>query len=228
MKRHHAKTASKRRPVVKIRKSSEVRHSRETTTEDACLPMLDPDFVIVESDPRRLRQFARGLLNQLREPSRSYPFETVKAATVWLIGAYVDAQVPLAPEMYPLVVGVVKWNRRASTFRKVQEINDPAYWAAIRFEASKPADPKGKAPSAASLYSVAKHVRELEGVGLPLQGTRIPKNIDSPTDPSWAQKGAEATVRDWRKKDHYRQNARLLRDSRSNVNNLSTERRVKS
>jgi hypothetical protein len=158
--------------------------------------MVDPDFLIEESDPRKLRMFARGLLNRLRKPSRSYPFETVKAATVWLIGAYVDAQVPLAPEIYPLIAGVVKWNRRASTFRKVQEINEPAYWAAVRFEASEPADPKGNAPSAASLYSVAKHVLGLNGAGLPLQGTRKPKNIDSLPDPSWTQKSAEATIRD--------------------------------
>ena len=85
-------------------------------------------------------------------------------------GAYVDAQVPLAPEMSALIAGVVKWQRQASTFRKVQETNEEAYWAAIRFEASKPADPKGKAPSAASLYSVAKHVLEPEGAGIPAAG----------------------------------------------------------
>jgi hypothetical protein len=77
----------------------------------------------------------------------------VKAATVWLVGAYVDARVPLAPEMDALIAGVVKWNRRASGFRKVQEKNESAYWAAIRFEATKPADPNGKAPSGNALSS---------------------------------------------------------------------------
>jgi hypothetical protein len=52
--------------------------------------------------------------------------------------------------MDALIAGVVKWNRRASAFRKVQEKNENAYWAAIRFEATKAADPNGKAPSAAT------------------------------------------------------------------------------
>ena len=141
------------------------------------LPLIDPDYLIIEHDPDKLRAYARGLLHQLRNPSRSYSFEMVKVATVWLVGAYVDARVPLAPEMDALIAGVVKWNRRASTFRKVQEKNEDAYWAAIRFEATKPADPNGKAPSAASLYAVAKHVRE--GVGLPQQRTRRSRNKDS-------------------------------------------------
>ena len=162
---------------MKQRKSGQVNRSRETPTEDFYLPMVDPDFLIIERDPDKLHAFARGLLNRLRKPSRRYPFETVKAATVWLVGAYVDAQVPLAPEMSELIAGAVKWKRRASTFRKVQETNEEAYWAAIRFEASKPADPKGKAPSTASLYSVAKHVLELEGAGFPQQGTRIPLSL---------------------------------------------------
>jgi|SRR5450759_1951003 hypothetical protein len=204
----------KRRTLpVKQRKSGQVNRSRETPTEDFYLPMVDPDFLIIERDPDKLHAFARGLLNRLRKPSRRYPFETVKAATVWLVGAYVDAQVPLAPEMSELIAGAVKWKRRASTFRKVQETNEEAYWAAIRFEASKPADPKGKAPSTASLYSVAKHVLELEGAGFPQQGTRIPRNIESEPDPNTDQKSAEATIRGWRKIDHYRQNVRLQRDS---------------
>jgi hypothetical protein len=198
---------------LKQRKSGQVHRAQETTTEDFYLPIVDPDFHITERDPDKLHAFARGLLNRLRKPSRSYSFEIVKAATVWLVGAYVDAHVPLAPEMSELISGVVKWQRRASTFRKVQETNEGAYWAAIRFEASKPADPKGKAPSAASLYSVAKHVLELEGAGFPQQGKRLPRIIDSEPDPNRAQKSAEATIRGWRKIDHYRQNVRLQRDS---------------
>jgi hypothetical protein len=88
------------------------------------LPMFDPVFLIIERDPDKLHAYARGLLHQLRNPSRSYSFEMIKAATVWLVGAYVEARVPLAPEMSGLIAGVVKWNRRASAFRKVQEKNE--------------------------------------------------------------------------------------------------------
>jgi hypothetical protein len=207
---------------VKQRKSGQVHRARETTTEDFYLPMVDPDFPITERDPVKLHAFARGLLSRLRKPSRSYPFETVKAATVWLVGAYVDAQVPLAPEMSELIAGVVKWQRRSSTFRKVQETNEETYWAAIRFEASKPADPKGKAPSAASLYSVAKHVLELEGAGFPQQGTRRRRIKDEVPDARWPQKSAEATIRGWRTIDHYRQNVRLQRDSVGYFKNIPT------
>jgi hypothetical protein len=207
---------------LKQRKSGQVHRSRETTAADCYLPMVDPDFLIIERDSDKLHAFARGLLNRLRKPSRSYSFEMVKAASVWLVGAYVDAQVPLAPEMSELIAGVVKWQRRASTFRKVQETNEETYWAAIRFEASKPADPKGKAPSAASLYSVAKHVLEMKEVGFPQQGTRISRIIDSEPDPNTDQKSAEATIRGWRKIDHYRQNVRLYRDSTSHFNTIPT------
>ena len=205
---------------VKQRTSGQANRARKTATENLELPPVDPDSLIVERDPDRLHAFARGLLHHLCNPSRSYSFEMVKAATVWLIGAYVDAQVPLAPEMSALVAGIVKWQRGASTFRKVQEHNEQAFWAAIRFEASMPPDPKGKAPSAASLYSVAKHVLELEGVGLPRQGTRVPRNIDVEPAPNTAQKSAEATIRGWRKIDHYRQNVRLQRDSVGHFKNI--------
>ncbi len=70
------------------------------------LPLVDPDYLIQESDPDKLRAYARGLLLQLRNPSRSYSREMVKAATVWLVGAYVDARLPLAPEMAALIAGV--------------------------------------------------------------------------------------------------------------------------
>jgi hypothetical protein len=203
---------------VKQRKSGQV--YREI--DDFDLPLIDPDFLITERDPKNLHRFTRGLLNQLRKPSRSYSIEMVKAATVWLVGAYVDAKVPLAPEMYPLIAGVVKWQRPASTFRKVQRINEEAYWAAVRFEASKPADPKGKAPSAASLYSVAKHVLELKGVGFQLQGTRKPRNLDVEPGPEAAQKSAEATIRGWRKIEHYRQNVRLQQNFKGNFNKIRT------
>ena len=105
----------------------------------------------------------------------------------------------------------MKWNPRASAFRKVQEKNENAYWAAIRFEATKPAHPN--APSAASLYAVAKHVRE--GVGFPQQRTRRPRNKDSEPGPDAAQKTAEATINGWRKLEHYRQNVLLYRNPRA-------------
>jgi hypothetical protein len=173
------------------------------------LPLVDPDYLIIERDPAKLDAYARGLLHQLRNPSRGYSLEMVKAATVWLVAAYTDARVPLAPEMRGLVAEVMKSNQRASSFRKVQEKNEDAYWAAIRFEATQRADPNGEAPSAATLYAVAKHVRE--GVGFPQRGTRRRRNEDSGT-PNVAQKSAEATVRGWRESDHYRQNVLFQRD----------------
>jgi hypothetical protein len=176
------------------------------------LPLVDPDYLILESDPDKLRAYARGLLLQLRNPSRSYSLELVKAATVWLVGAYVDARLPLAPEMAALIAGVVKWNRRARTFRNVQEKNANAYWSAILFEAKKPADRNGKAPSAASLYAVAKHVRE--EVGFPQQRTRKSRNKDG-AGPDAVQKSAKATIKGWRKLNHYQRNVRLNRDPRS-------------
>ena len=209
----------KRTLDVKLRKSGSVHRTRfeivapkrEPTTQEPHAPMVDPDYLIIERDADKLHAYARGLLHQLRNPSQSYSFEMVKAATVWLVGAYVDARVPLAPEVYGLIAGVVKSNRRASSFRKVQEKNEDAYWAAIRFEATQPADPDGKAPSAATLYAVAKHV--LKGVGFPQQGTRRSRNKDSEPDPNAAQKSAEATIRGWRKFHHYRQNVLFQRDA---------------
>jgi hypothetical protein len=85
---------------VKQHKSGQVHRARETTTEDFYLPMVDPDFHIIERDADKLHAFARGLLNRLRKPSRSYSFEMVKAATVWLVGAYVDAQVPVCSYLW--------------------------------------------------------------------------------------------------------------------------------
>ena len=125
---------------------------------DPTLPPVDPDFMIVQRDPVTLRAYARGLLHQVRNPSREYSFDLVTAATVQLVRAYVDARLPLPPEMTVLIASVVKCKKRASTFRKVQEKNEKAYWAAIRFEASQPADRDGKAPSAATRYAVAKYV----------------------------------------------------------------------
>jgi hypothetical protein len=178
--------------------------------EAASLPAIDPDYRLIERNPDKLHAYARGILQQLRDPKRIYSLELVKAATVWLVGAYVDARVPLAPEMHALVAGVVKANPRASALRQVQEKNEDAYWAAIGFEATHPADQKGKAPSTASCYAVAKHV--LEGVGFPQQRTRKSRNKDSAPGHNAAQKSAEATIRGWRKLSHYRQNVLFRRD----------------
>jgi hypothetical protein len=84
--------------------------------------MVDPDFLIIERDSDKLDAFARGLLNRLRRPSRSYSFEMVKAATVWLVGAYVDARVPLAPEMSELIAGVVKWKREEASVTRLKTL----------------------------------------------------------------------------------------------------------
>jgi hypothetical protein len=74
----------KRRALpVKRRKSGRVLRAQETTREEICLPIIDPDFLIIERDPEKLHRFARGLLSRLRNPSRSYSVEMVKAATVW-------------------------------------------------------------------------------------------------------------------------------------------------
>ena len=53
----------------------------------------------------------------------------------------------------------------------------------LNFEASQPADRDGKAPSAATRYAVAKYVLK-EGGGLPQQGKRRRRNIESQS-PDW-------------------------------------------
>src|SRR5438874_1287857 len=78
------------------------------------LPLIDPDYLIIEHDPDKLRAYARGLLHQLRNPSRSYSFEMVKVATVWLVGAYVAVR---CEPMFPGLSGIAR-NLRA--FPQVQ------------------------------------------------------------------------------------------------------------
>ena len=191
-------------------------HSESATQESN--PMVDPDYLIIERDPQKLHAYARALLNRLLHPSPRYPLEMVKAAAVWLVGAYIDARVSLVQEMYSLIFGIVERNPKASTFRMVQEKNEDAYWAAIRFESVRPTDPTGKAPSTATLYAVAKHV--LHGVGFPQQGMRKSKIKDSERAPDAAQKSAEATIRGWRKSDHYRRNVRFQRDSAAGLREM--------
>src|SRR6266567_6742431 len=63
-------------PPVKQRKSGQVHRGQATPTEDFYLPIVDPDFLIIERDPDKLHAFARGLLNRLHKPSRSYSFHS--------------------------------------------------------------------------------------------------------------------------------------------------------
>jgi len=60
---------------LKQRKSGQVNRSRETTTEDFYLPMVDPDFLIIERDPDKLHAFARGLRLQTTVGRPEYRYE---------------------------------------------------------------------------------------------------------------------------------------------------------
>ena len=169
----------------------------------AQLPLVDPDFRLVERRPERLHAYARGLLQHLRairagEKAEGYPIATIKAATVWLIESYAEALVAPAPEAAVLVSEIVRPHRDASTL-PVRRSSEAAYWAAIKFEASQRPDPTGKEPSRAKRYAVAKYVLGLL------------KNKNS------TQKSAEATVRGWRKLAHYRDNVRLQRPATHRV-----------
>jgi hypothetical protein len=164
----------------------------------AQLPLVDPNFRVVERRPERLHAYARGLLQHLRairarrRKAEGYPIATIKAATVWLIEAYAQADVAPAPEAALLVREIVRPNRNAST-SPVRRSSETAYWAAIEFEAGHPPDPTGKEPSVAKRYAVAKYVLGLL------------KNKNA------SQKTAEGIVRDWRKLPHYRENVALQR-----------------
>jgi hypothetical protein len=163
----------------------------------AQLPLVDPKFRLVERRPERLHAYARGLLQHLRGiraggKAEGYPIATIKAAAVWLIKSYADAVVAPAPEAALLVSEIVRPRRDAST-SPVRRSSEPAYWAAIEFEAGHPPDPTGKEPSVAKRYAVAKYVLGLL------------KNKSA------SQKTAEGIVRGWRKLPHYRENVALQR-----------------
>jgi hypothetical protein len=167
------------------------------------LPPVDPDFLIVERDQKRLDAFARGLLAHLRrirsgQKAEGYPIATIKSAAVWLIASYATARVAPAPEAAQLIGEIVQPNRGAST-SPVRPSSEAAYFAAIEFEAAQPPDARGKAPSVATLYAVARHVRPL------LQNQRA------------SQKTAEGTVREWRRLLHYRENVALRRPAAMRV-----------
>ena len=84
------------------------------------LPLVDPDFLLVERRPEKLHAYARGLLWHLRHiraggKAAGYPIATIKAAAVWLIESYSEALVAPAPEAALLVSEIVRPHRGAST-----------------------------------------------------------------------------------------------------------------
>jgi hypothetical protein len=163
----------------------------------AQLPLVDPDFRLVERRPEMLHAYAQGLLQHLRAiraggKAGGYPIATIKAAMVWLIESYAEARLPPAPEVVVLVREIVRPHKDASTL-PIRRSSEPAYWAAIEFEARQPPDPTGKEPSIAKRYAVAKYV-----LGL------LNKKDTS-------QKTAEGIIRGWRKLPHYRANVALQR-----------------
>jgi hypothetical protein len=165
----------------------------------AQLPLVDPDFRLVERQPRNLHAYARGLLWHLRRiraggKAAGYPIATIKSAAVWLIEMYATARIAPVPEAAQLMNEIVQPDRDAST-SPVRRSSEAAYWAAIKFEAEQPADPTGKQPSGTTLYAVGKRVRPR------LQNQHA------------SQKTAEGTVRDWRLLPHYRDNVALQRPS---------------
>lgn len=163
---------------------------------DALLPRVDRDYLMIEDDPAVLDAYARGLWQQWQAlegqdneaPAKRYTKETVKAAVVWLTGAYVEAEAPIPYELSRLVRAIIAPKRTTST-SPVRARSEKAYWAAIRFEATYPAS----AP--APLYAVAKHLCDTSAL----------QNKDA------SQKTAEATVKGWRKLEHYEANVRLYR-----------------
>ena len=172
-------------------------------TESTQLPLVDPDFRLVERRPEILRAYARGLLQHLRTiraggKAEGYPIATIKAAVVWLIESYAEARVPPASEAALLISEIVRPHREASTL-PVHRSSEAAYWAAIKFEASQCPDPTGKEPSIAKRYAVAKYVLGLL------------KNQNG------SQKSAESTIRGWRKLQHYRANVALQRPATHRV-----------
>jgi hypothetical protein len=163
----------------------------------AQLPLIDPDYLIVERRPERLHAYARGLLQHLQhvragKSAQGYPIVNIRSATVWLIKWYEATATPLTPEAAQLLDAIVPQDPEAST-SPVRRSNEKAYWAAISFEALQHPDPRGKQPSVATLYAVAKHVY-----------SGHPNRYAS-------QKSAEATVRGWRRYPHYRYNVALQR-----------------
>jgi hypothetical protein len=182
--------------TIDIAKTRPVGVAKLVNSHEA-LPVVDPDHLVVVRQPDELHAYARGLLQQLRriragERAEGYTITVIKSAAVWLIKSYAEASVPPATEAAQLIAEIVQPKRDAST-SPVRQSSEGAYWAAIGFETEQRPDPSDKEPSVATLYTVAKHVRP-----------RLRKKDAS-------QKGAEATVRGWRRLLHYRDNVALRR-----------------
>ena len=84
------------------------------------LPLVDPDFLLVERRAEKLHAYARALLRHLRHiraggKAGGYPIATIKAAAVWLIESYSEALVAPAPEAAILVSEIVRPHRGTST-----------------------------------------------------------------------------------------------------------------
>ena len=82
-------------------------------TSPAQLPLVDPDFRLVERRPEKLHAYARGLLGQLRrirdgEKAGGYPIATIKSAAIWLIESYAEAGVAPTPEAARLIAEIVQ------------------------------------------------------------------------------------------------------------------------
>jgi hypothetical protein len=155
------------------------------------LPPLDPDYLISEHDPAQLHEYATGLLHHLRairegKPANGYGVGKIKAAADWLLEQYAEAKTTAPVEAVALWCELcsTKPTPRARTGAPVQERLLPAYIEAYLFDAAEPEAP--------TLYSVAKHVR-----------------ATSKSD--WSQEAAEAAIRSWRKRRHYRDQVRLNR-----------------
>ena len=170
---------------------------RAIVTPHAYLPLVDAEFHFVERRPAMLHAYARGLLQQLLkiragEKAKGYPIATIRSAAVWLIESYVQAGIAPAPQAARLIEELVQPKKDSSTL-PVRRSSERAYLAAIEFEAGHRPDPKGKNPSGATLYAVARHVRPK------LQNKHA------------SQKTAEGTVRAWRCLPHYQENVALQR-----------------
>ena len=186
------------------------------------LPPVDPEYLLIERNPERLRAYARALLQHVqnvraktssgksRRSSSRYP---IGAAACWLIGAYANAKVAPAPEAARLIEEIIRPNRQASTL-PVLKSNENAYWEAIRFEANHAPDNTGKNPSGASGYAVAAHI--LKTVGIPKIGKRKRRSREFRNNNA-DQKAAASMVRGWRKLHHYQANVAFQRPARLRV-----------
>ena len=115
-------------------------------TSRARLPLVDPNFRLVERQPEVLHAYARGLLQKLRriragEKAGGYPITTIKAAAIWLIDSYVEAGIAPTPEAARLLAEIVQPKRDASTL-PVRGSSEEAYLTAVEFEAGYRPDPK--------------------------------------------------------------------------------------